>query len=60
MLSACLDEAVPALELRVVSNEIEEQDRAHWRFEEAFAELARVTALVVPELQRLLAEIGRP
>jgi futalosine hydrolase len=60
VLSACLDEAVPALELRVISNEIEEKDRARWRFEEAFAELARVTAIAIPELNRVLAEIGRP
>ena len=60
VFAACMDEGVPALELRVVSNEIEEPDRALWRFDDAFAELARVTALVIPELDRLLAEIGRP
>ena len=60
VLSACLDEGVPALELRVISNEVEEADRALWLFDDAFAELARVTALVIPELDRLLAEIGRP
>ena len=59
MLSACLDEGVPALELRVISNEIEEPDRALWRFDDAFAELARVTALVIPEIDRVLTEIGR-
>ena len=52
MLAACLDEGVPALELRVISNEIEEADRALWRFDDAFAELARVTALVIAELER--------
>lgn len=60
VLSACLDEGVPALELRVISNEIEEEDRALWRFDDAFAELARVTALVIPQLNRVLTEIGRP
>ena len=59
VLSACLDEGVPALELRVISNEIEQADRALWRFDGAFAELARVTALVIPELDALLVEIGR-
>jgi futalosine hydrolase len=59
VLSACMDEGVPALELRVVSNEVEEADRALWRFDDAFAELARVTALVIPELNALLTEIGR-
>jgi futalosine hydrolase len=52
VLSACLDEAVPALELRVISNEIEEADRGLWRFDDAFAELARVTALVITEMER--------
>jgi nucleoside phosphorylase len=52
VLAACVDEGVPALELRVISNEIEEPDRALWRFDEALAELARVTALVVAELER--------
>jgi futalosine hydrolase len=50
VLSACLDEGVPALELRVISNEVEEPDRALWRFDEALAELARVTALVIAEV----------
>jgi futalosine hydrolase len=52
VLSACLDEGVPALELRVISNEIEEPDRRLWRFDEALAELARVTALVIAESER--------
>lgn len=39
---------VPALELRAVSNAIAEQDRAAWRFDDAFAALADgVTRLVV-------------
>ena len=52
VLAACLDEGVPALELRVVSNEVEESDRGLWRFDDALAELARVTALVVAEIER--------
>jgi futalosine hydrolase len=52
VLSASLDEGVPTLELRVVSNEIEEPDRALWRFDDALAELARVTALVIAEIER--------
>jgi futalosine hydrolase len=52
VLAACLDEGVPALELRVVSNEVEEPDRALWRFDDALAELARVTALVIAEIER--------
>lgn len=52
VLAACLDEGVPALELRVVSNEVEEPDRALWRFDDALTELARVTALVIAEIER--------
>jgi futalosine hydrolase len=52
VLSACMDEGVPALELRVISNEIEEPDRALWRFDDALAELARATALVIAEIER--------
>jgi futalosine hydrolase len=52
VLAACLDEGVPALELRVISNEVEEPDRTLWRFDDALAELARVTALVVAEIER--------
>jgi futalosine hydrolase len=52
VLAACMDEGVPALELRVISNEIEEADRGLWRFDDAFAELARVTALVIAEIER--------
>ncbi len=39
--------AVPAIEVRVISNEIEEQDRARWHFDAAFAALARVTETLV-------------
>jgi futalosine hydrolase len=52
VLSACLDEGVPALELRVISNEVEEPDRELWRFDDALAELARVTALAIAEIER--------
>ena len=40
ILRACELAGVPAVELRVVSNEIDEPDRTRWRFEEAFATLA--------------------
>ena len=51
VLAACMDEGVPALELRVISNEIEEADRGLWRFDDAFTELARVCALVIAEIE---------
>ena len=38
---------VPAIEVRVVSNEIDEPDRARWRFDEAFAKLARTLPRLV-------------
>jgi nucleoside phosphorylase len=40
VLRACELAGVPAVELRVVSNEVDEPDRSRWRFEEAFATLA--------------------
>ncbi len=52
VLAACQDEGVPVLEIRVVSNEVEEPDRALWRFDDALAELARVTALAIAEIER--------
>jgi futalosine hydrolase len=41
---------IPALEVRAVSNEIDEPDRARWRFDEALAALDEA-------LPRLLAEL---
>jgi futalosine hydrolase len=41
---------VPAVEIRVISNEIEEQDRARWRFSEAFAALHAVLPQLVEEV----------
>jgi futalosine hydrolase len=40
VLRACELAGVPAVELRIVANEIDEPDRSKWRFEEAFAALA--------------------
>ena len=52
VLRAAAIAGVPAVEVRAVSNEVDEQDRARWRFDEALAELADA----VP---RLLAELAR-
>lgn len=41
VLRACELAGVPALEVRVTANEIDEPDRALWRFDDAFALLAR-------------------
>jgi hypothetical protein len=41
---------VPALELRVVANEVDEPDRALWRFDEALALLAEAVPRVLATL----------
>lgn len=38
---------VPALEVRVISNEIEERDRTRWHFEHAFAAVHAITPRLV-------------
>jgi futalosine hydrolase len=43
---------VPAIEVRAISNEIEEQDRARWHFDAAFAAITAIT----PQLVRALRE----
>ncbi|MDQ3066504.1 MAG: hypothetical protein M3R12_05045 [Actinomycetota bacterium] len=47
VLRACELASVPAVEVRVVSNEIDEPDRALWRFDDAFATLAEVLPRLV-------------
>ncbi|MGH3070644.1 MAG: hypothetical protein ACRDNB_00050 [Gaiellaceae bacterium] len=47
VLRACELAGVPAVEVRVVSNEIDEPDRALWRFEEAFVKLAETLPRLV-------------
>ena len=39
---------VPAVELRAISNAVDEPDRAKWRFDDAFALLEDAVARVVP------------
>jgi futalosine hydrolase len=41
VLRACELAGIPAVELRVVANEIDERDRSRWLFDEAFAKLAQ-------------------
>jgi futalosine hydrolase len=52
VLRAAEDAGVPALEVRVVSNEVEEQDRTRWMFTEAFAALHAVLPRLVEEVTR--------
>jgi futalosine hydrolase len=47
VLRACQLAGVPAVEVRVVSNEIDEPDRALWRFDEALAALAEALPRLV-------------
>ena len=42
---------VPAVEVRAVSNEIDEPDRARWRFDDALAVLERAVPLLLAELR---------
>ena len=53
VLRACELAGVPAVEARVVSNEIDEPDRTLWRFDDAFALLAET-------LPRLVAVASGP
>jgi nucleoside phosphorylase len=48
VLRAAESAGVPAVEVRVVSNEVEEQDRARWLFADAFAVLHEA----IPRLAR--------
>jgi len=43
---------VPAIEVRVIANEIEEEDRARWHFDLAFDTIARITPQLVAEFLR--------
>jgi futalosine hydrolase len=50
VLRASQDAGVPALEVRVISNEVEEQDRARWMFAEALATLHAMLPGLVEEV----------
>ena len=52
VLRACELAGVPAVEVRVVSNEIDEPDRSLWRFDEAFAALAEALPKLVAVASR--------
>ncbi|HYD52317.1 MAG TPA: hypothetical protein VEA99_06810 [Gemmatimonadaceae bacterium] len=42
---------VPAVEVRVISNEVEEEDRARWRLDDALAAIVALTPRLVAELR---------
>ncbi len=50
VLRACALAGVPAIEVRAISNEIEQSDRAVWQFDEAFAAIVAATPILVEEL----------
>jgi hypothetical protein len=43
---------VPAVEVRAVSNDIDEPDRARWRFDEALGALGAAVPRLLAELER--------
>src|SRR5215218_1627185 len=46
---------VPAVEVRAISNDIEEGDRKHWRLDDAFAAITALTPLLVTEFQQCVS-----
>ncbi len=52
VLRACELAAVPAVEVRVVVNAVDEPDRAQWRFDDGFALLREIVPLLIVELGR--------
>jgi nucleoside phosphorylase len=54
VLRAAQTVGIPALEVRAISNDINEPDRARWHFAEAFAAVTTATPALVAELRALL------
>lgn len=50
VLRAAALAGIPALEVRAISNHIEETDRAHWHFDAAFAAIKAATPALVAEI----------
>jgi futalosine hydrolase len=42
---------VPAIEVRAISNDIEETDRSHWHFTAAFEAITRITPRLVAAIE---------
>lgn len=47
---------IPAIEARAISNEIEETNRAHWHFDEAFEAITTATPLLVAAVRDALRQ----
>ncbi|MDB4917204.1 MAG: hypothetical protein JWM95_4848 [Gemmatimonadetes bacterium] len=54
VLRAAQHAGIPAIEVRAISNDIEEADRARWHFAAAFAAITEATPLLVAELLRTI------
>lgn len=59
VLRACQLARVPALEVRVISNAIEERDRTKWQFEEAFGVVHALVPPLLEAFDRALAAESR-
>lgn len=57
---ACENAGLPLLEIRTVSNLVEDRDPARWRLAEAISRNSEVLARLVPELLRESVAGGRP
>jgi len=55
VLRAAQQAGVPAVEVRVISNEIEERDRARWHFDRAFEAIVEATPRLVEEVARCVS-----
>ena len=54
VLRAAALAGLPAIEIRAISNEIEESDRGFWQFDAACAAITNATPLLVSEIERAL------
>lgn len=46
---------IPVIEVRVISNEIEEADRSRWQFDLAFSTVVSITPQLIAELRRCVS-----
>lgn len=54
VMRAAQQAGIPAIEVRAISNEIEETDRARWHFDAAFAAITQATPLLAQALAEQL------
>ena len=50
VLRAAANAGISTIEVRAISNQVEESDRAHWRFDDAFAAIIAATPALVTEV----------